>query len=130
MGPLCVTADIFHIHKLGLLETQRMTQIPGDICYTYDPSIVHSTEKKTEKIKGSTKKKNYGDFSQTSGPPPPPPFWEFRPFFTVIFWSSWKFLGDFMVVFRAMVRIKMTGETPEVRSDKRKPRILLRHRTS
>ena len=47
MGPLCVTADIFHIHKLGLLETQRMTQIPGDICYTYDPSIVHSTEKKT-----------------------------------------------------------------------------------
>ena len=29
--------------------------------------------------------------------PPPPPFWEFRPFFTVLFWSSWKFLGDFKV---------------------------------
>ena len=27
-------------------------------------------------------------------------------------------------------KIKMTGETPEVRSDKRKPRMLLRHRTS
>ena len=26
--------------------------------------------------------------------------------------------------------LKMTGETPEVRSDKRKPRMLLRHRTS
>ena len=26
--------------------------------------------------------------------------------------------------------IKMTGETPEVRSDKRKARMLLRHRTS
>ena len=26
-----------------------------------------------------------------------PPFWEFRPFFTVLFWSSWKFLGDFKV---------------------------------
>ena len=25
---------------------------------------------------------------------------------------------------------KMTGETPEVRSDKKKPRMLLRHRTS
>ena len=28
------------------------------------------------------------------------------------------------------VIIKMTGETPEVRSDKRKPRMFLRHRTS
>ena len=29
----------------------------------------------------------------------------------------------------AMAFAKITGETPEVRSDKRKPRILLRHRT-
>ena len=44
-------------------------------------------------------KKNYGiiwEFFPNVGPPHPP-FWEFRPFFTVILWSSWKFLGDFKV---------------------------------
>ena len=27
----------------------------------------------------------------------PPPFWEFKQFFTIFFWSSWKFLSDFKV---------------------------------
>ena len=55
------------------------------------------SQKRTCRIREALKKKLRDYFGIFPKRRTPPPFWEFRPFFTVLFWSSWKFLGDFKV---------------------------------
>ena len=70
MGSLCVTADIFHIHKLGLLETQRMTQIPGDICYMILLSYTVLKRKQENQVKLNFFQEKYsGTYMQAACPP-------------------------------------------------------------
>ena len=48
-----------------------------------------------------------------------------------LIWKSDILSRENLKIFKAGFQYqKMTGETPEVRSNKRKPRMLLRHRTS
>ena len=81
----------------------------SNIMSSFPAKITHNQKRKSlrETLSEMTKtldirealKKNYRiiwEFFPNVGPPTPP-FWEFQPFFTVFFWSGWKFLGDFKV---------------------------------